>query len=267
MPMISDVVYKLERLGRRFVMLAAAAFVSAVASARPTLSIAAASNFVYALESLNAEFDRVEPGISVSTTTGASGILFAQIKNGAPFDVFLSADTDYPRQIVAAKLGEGSTLKIFATGRLVMWTTSRDIDPSDPVATIRAAAVRKIAIAQPKSAPYGRAARAALENLGVWRDAASKLVMGENITQTAQFVETGNAEIGLVAMSLVLSPRLAKKGRWIEIDPKWYPDVSLDHAAVLTTRGAANPAATRYLEFLKSEAARKILLQFGYGVP
>lgn len=252
-------------------MLFAAAFVSAavsvVASARPALSIAAASNFVYALEALNAEFARIEPGMAVSTATGASGILFAQIKNGAPFDLFLSADTDYPHQIVAAGLGEASTLKIFATGRLVMWTTSRNIDPTDHAATVRSAPVRKIAIAQPRSAPYGRAARAALENLGVWRDAASKLVMGENITQTAQFVETGNAEIGLVAMSLVLSPRLAKKGRWSEIDPKWYPEVSLDHAAVLTTRGAANPAATRYLEFLKSEAARKILLQFGYGVP
>jgi molybdate transport system substrate-binding protein len=252
-------------------LLAAVAFFSAaistVANARPSLSIAAASNFVYAVDALNAEFARVVAGVALTTSTGASGTLFAQITNGAPFDVFLSADTDYPGQIVAAGRGSASTVKIFATGRLVIWTTSRDVDLSDPANAIRATAVRKIAIAQPKSAPYGRAARAALENLGVWRDAASKIVMGENITQTAQFVETGNAEIGLVAKSLVLSPRLANKGRWMEIDPKLYSGVSLDHAAVLTTRGAANPMAARYLEFLLSEPARKILRDFGYGVP
>src|SRR5688500_18280911 len=147
------------RVSRCFTALAAGLLVSVAvsraASPRPTLSIAAASNFVYALEALNAEFARAEPAISVHTTTSASGILFAQIKNGAPFDLFLSADTEYPRQIVADKLGEASTLKIFARGRLVLWTTSRDLDPANPVAAIRSASVRKIAIAQPKSAPYG----------------------------------------------------------------------------------------------------------------
>lgn len=232
-----------------------------------TVSVAAAANLVYALDALNAAFKHTTPGVVITATTGASGSFFAQIKNGAPFDVFLSADTEYPRQIIAAGLGDSATLRIFATGRLVVWTTRDELDISDLTAAVRSAAVKKIAVAQPKLAPYGRAAQNALEALGIWREAGSKIVFGESISQTAQFVETGNADFGLVAMSLVLSPRLAKKGRWKEVPPELYARVSLDHAAVLTTRGAANPAAWRYLEFLQSDAARKVLRDFGYGTP
>lgn len=230
------------------------------------VSVAAAANLIYVLDALNAEFKRVEPAIAVTATSGASGTLFAQIKNGAPFDVFLSADTEYPRQIVEQKLGDAASLRTFATGRLVLWSTRTGLDVSDLVAVVRAPAVRKLAIAQPRTAPYGRAAQAALEKLGVWKEAQLKIVFGENITQTAQFVETGNADAGIVALSLVLSPRLAQKGTWKEIPPDSYASVSLDHAGVLTTRGAANPAAKRYLEFLASEPAKKILREFGYGV-
>jgi molybdate transport system substrate-binding protein len=231
------------------------------------VSVAAAANLIYALEALNAEFKRAEPDVAVTSTSGASGSLFAQIKNGAPFDIFLSADTEYPRQIVAEGLGDPSTLRTFATGRLVIWTTRPNVDISNLAAAVRSPGVKKVALAQPKTAPYGRAAQAALEKLGAWSDAEPKIVFGENITQTAQFVETGNADLGFVAMSLVLSPRLANKGRWKEAAPDLYASVSLDHAAVLTTRGAANPTARRYLEFLRSDEARKILRDFGYGEP
>ena len=246
--------------------LSAVHALAAAAIETPRVAIAAAANLVYALDALNAEFRRTAPDVTLTATTGASGSLFAQIKHGAPFDVFLSADTDYPRQLVAAGLGDGSTLRIFATGRLVLWTTRSDLDLADLAAVVRHATVKKIAAAQPKTAPYGRAAQAALEHLGAWPDAQRKIVWGENITQTAQFVETGNADAGFVALSLVLSPRLANRGHWREIAPALYAPVSLDHAAVLTTRGAANPAAKRYLEFLGSDAAKKILRDFGYGV-
>jgi molybdate transport system substrate-binding protein len=239
----------------------------APASGNSAISIAAAANFVYALEALNAEFKRSAPEIRLSVTTGASGSLFAQIKNGAPFDVFLSADLEYPRQLVTERLGHPSTLRTFATGRLVAWTTRSDVDVSDLAAAIRSAGVKKIAIAQPRTAPYGRAAEAALATLQVETEAKTKIVFGESIAQTAQFVETGNADLGFVALSLVISPRLAQRGRWHEIAPAWYAGVSLDHAAVLTLRGATNPIARRYLEFLGSDAARKILRDFGYGVP
>lgn len=259
-------------IDRRFRLLLAglvALIISAahLAAASTKVSVAAAANLVYALDALNAEFKRSAPEIAISSTTGASGSLFAQIKNGAPFDVFLSADTDYPKQVAAAGLGDATTLRTFATGRLVLWTTRAEIDVTDISAALCAPATKKIALAQPRSAPYGRAAQMVLENAGVWRDAQRKLVFGESISQTAQFVETGNAEVGFVAMSLVLSPKLATKGRWQEVPPEWYAAVSLDHAVVLTTRGAANPAAKKYLEFLASDAARKILREFGYGVP
>ena len=236
-------------------------------AASEKLSVAAAANLVYALEALNAEFKRATPDVAVTATTAASGTLFAQIRNGAPFDVFLSADTEYPERVVAARLGDRATLRTFATGRLVLWTTRAQLDVSDIGAVVRGPATKKIALAQPASAPYGRAAQAALEKLGAWEATRRKLVFGESISQTAQFVETGHADVGFVAMSFVLSPKLSAKGRWQEVPPEWYARVPLDHAVVLTTRGAANPAARKYLEFLRSEPARKILRDFGYGVP
>jgi molybdate transport system substrate-binding protein len=236
-------------------------------SSAPAVSVAAAANLVYALEALNAEFKKTAPEIAVTSTSGASGSLFAQLKNGAPFDVFLSADTDYPKQVVAAKLGDAATLRTFATGRLVLWTTRGDLDVSNIDAAVRDPRVKKLAIAQPKTAPYGRAAQTALEKLGAWPAVQPRIVVGENITQTAQFVETGNADAGFVALSIVKSPKLAHRGRWAEVPPALYASVPLDHAAVLTTRGAKNPAAQRYLDFLLSEPAKKILRDFGYNVP
>jgi molybdate transport system substrate-binding protein len=249
------------------VLVAADRAILAGPAPRGAVSIAAAANFVYALEALNTAFQTADPTVKVTSTTGASGALFAQIQHGAPFDVFLSADTDYPQQVVDAGLAERSTLRTFAKGRLVVWTTRADIDISSLASAIRSPSVRKVAIAQPRTAPYGRAAQTALKSIGVWDEAEPKLVIGESITQTAQFVETGNADLGLVSMSLVLSPQLAHKGRWKEIPADSYPSVSLDHAAVLTRRGSGNPAAKRYLEFLRSEAAQKILRDFGYGLP
>jgi molybdate transport system substrate-binding protein len=231
------------------------------------VSIAAAANLVYALDALTAEFRRTNADVTVTTTTGASGNLFAQIKNGAPFDVFLSADTEYPRQVADARLGDVATLRTFATGRLVLWSMRADLPLDDLMATVRSAGVQKLALAQPKTAPYGRAARAALEKVGGWSAAQPKVVIGENITQTAQFVETGNADAGFVALSLVVAPRLNNVGHWAEVPRALYADVPLDHAAILTTHGAANPAAGRYLAFLGSEPAKKILRQFGYAVP
>lgn len=242
------------------------ALVTWPATAAPAVSVAAAANLLHALEALNAAFQRAEPGIALTSTTGASGSLYAQIRNGAPFDVFLSADTDYPQQLVAAGAGDAASLRIFATGRLVLWTTRTDLDLADSAALIHHASVKKIALAQPKTAPYGRAAQAVLERLGVWREAQPKLVLGENISQTAQFVETGNADVGFVALAIVRSPRLAAKGHWREIPLDQHPDVSLDHAGVLTRRGATNPAARRYLDFLATAPARKILEEFGYTV-
>jgi molybdate transport system substrate-binding protein len=147
----------------------------------------------------------------------------------------------------------------------VIWTTRADIDVSDLKGTIRNPLVQKLAIANVTSAPYGRASREAMERLGIWSDAQPKLVVGENISQTAQFVETGNADAGFVALSLVLSPKLKDKGRWSEVPKVLYG--ALDQGAVVTAHGEANPASQGYMMFLRSAAAQRILESFGYGSP
>jgi len=235
--------------------------------AQEKAAIAAAANLIPVLDALHAEFRRAAPSVTLTVATGASGSLFAQIQHGAPFDVLLSADTEYPQQLIAAKLAGAATLRIFATGRLVLWTTRADLDLTDFAAALRSPRVNKIALAQPKTAPYGRAAEGVLQQLGAWHAVQPRLVFGESISQTAQFVETGSADLGFVALSLVLSPALQRKGRWIAFAASQHPGVSLDHAAVLTNRGAGNPAAKRYLDFLASAPAQKILRDFGYGVP
>jgi molybdate transport system substrate-binding protein len=231
----------------------------------PALSIAAAANLTYALQGLNAEFKRIAPDVAVTSATGASGSLVAQIKNGAPYDIFLGADLDFPRALIKAGQANAATLTTFAIGRLVFWTAREGIDVSDIAAAVRSPAVHKLAIANPDTAPYGRAAKQALVKLGAWEDARPKIVIGENISQTGQFVETGNADAGFVAMALVVSPKLEDKGHWTEVPATLYE--SLEQAAVVTAHGAANPAAAQYLKFLRSPGARHVFQQLGYGLP
>lgn len=228
-----------------------------------TVSIAAAANLIYLLEALNPAFCAVAPDIALTTALGASGTFVAQIKNGAPYDLFLSADLEYPRALIAAGQADALTLTPFATGRLVLWTTRPDLPLTDLAATVRDARVKKLALAQIATAPYGRAAHEALEKLNLWYEAQAKIVFGENIAQTAQFIESGHADAGFVALSLVLAPNLKNRGRWIEVPAALY--APLTQGAILTTRGAANPAAARYLAFLQSAIARAILARYGYA--
>lgn len=250
-------------LGRA--LLLCLAVPGAGARAAETVAIAAASDLVFCLDALQAEFARTEPAVTVRITTGSSGNFFAQIRHGAPFDLFLSADVLYPRQLAAAGAADGRTLALYAIGRLVLWTTRPDLDPADPAALVRHPAVKKFAIANPEHAPYGRAAREALVALGVWPEVRSRIVLGENIAQTAQFVQTGNADAGIVALSLVQAPALQGVGRWRELPESLYQP--LEQAFVLTTAGARNPAAARYAAFLRSPAARAIFERYGFRLP
>jgi len=229
------------------------------------VSIAAASDLVYCLEELNAAFEKAHPGIELKTSTGASGNFFAQIKNGAPFDIFLSADVSYPRELIKAGLAVEDSLTNYAIGHLVVWTALKDVDVSEGLSSLTSATIDKVAIANPEHAPYGRAAKAALEKARLWTALKDKIVFGENIAQTAQFIQTGNAGAGIVALSLVLSPKLHGVGRWVEVPENAYP--RLDQAAVLTNRGSANPDAARYLNFLRSPEARKVFDRYGFRLP
>lgn len=237
----------------------------APAQTKESLSIAAASDLIYCLEDLNAAFRQANPGVSLRVATGSSGNFFAQIKHGAPFDVFLSADLDYPKALVRAGLADSSSLTRYAIGRLVLWTVRPEIEVKRGLAVLREAQVHKVAIANPEHAPYGRAAKAALEQAQLWREVQPKLVIGENIAQAAQFVQSGSVAAGIVALSLVLSPRLAKVGTYFEI-----PETSqlrLEQGAILTQRGASNPVARKYIEFLRSAGARAIFNRYGFRLP
>lgn len=239
-----------------------------VRAAEPgAVSVAAAANLAYVVDALQAAFARENPGVKVTCALGPTGGLHAQITHGAPFDVFLSADVETPRALAARGGADPATLRVFATGRLVAWTSRADIDLTNLAAAARHPRVGRIALAQPATAPYGRAAQAALEHAGAWDQVRPKVVFGDSLTQTVQFVESGSADLGLVARSAVRSPRLAGRGAWREIPAETHPGVSLDHAAVLTTRGTRNPAARRFLDFLGGEASRAILRAAGYGVP
>lgn len=237
---------------------------AAALSAADRVAIAAAANLVYALDALHAAFHATEPDTQLVVTPGASGSLVAQIRNGAPFDVFLSADTDYPAALVASGDAEGPLVP-FATGRLVLWTLRSELDLGSIGVAVRNPSVHKIALAQPDTAPYGRAARDALKKLEVWADAQPKIVLGDNIAQAAQFVQSGNADCGFVALSFVLAPRLATKGHYIEVPADLHEP--LTQAAVLTRLGRENAAARRYLAFLTSPAAQEILARSGYAPP
>lgn len=246
---------------RKLLLALALALWSALACAQ-TLHLAAASDLVYCLEELNTAFRRQEPEAQIKLTLGSSGNFFAQIKNGAPFDLFLSADLAYPRALIKDGLAEESSLTPYATGRIVIWSLNPRIDLSQGMAALSDPAVRRIAIANPDHAPYGRAAQAALRNAGLWNKLESRLAKGENIAQTAQFVETGNADAGIVALSLVKAPNLAGKGKVYEIPAALYP--RLEQGAVITRKGATNPLAARYLAFLRSPQARAIFDKYGF---
>lgn len=203
----------------------------------------------------------------VKFSFGSSGNLANQIRNGAPFDVFFSADEDYPRQLIAEELAAKDTLYRYAVGRLVLWIP--DDSPLDlsklGMKALLDPSVKKIAIANPAHAPYGRAAEAALRHFGIYDQVSSRLVLGENVSQAAQFVESGNAQAGLIALSHALAPALKDKGRYWTVPLDAYP--TLNQAAVVLSRSKQPDAARRFLEFLRTAEATSLLGSYGFSAP
>jgi molybdate transport system substrate-binding protein len=245
---------------------ASAAKVSA--QAVPTLQVAAAADLALCMDEINAAFVQANGGagaVVVKYSIGASGTFSTQIQSGAPFDVFLSADMDYPRSLARVGAADAGSLTVYALGRLVLWTNDPKLDPSRGSRLLTDPSVSRIAIANPAFAPYGRAARAALINAGVWAAIQPKLVLGENLAQTAQFVETRNAQVGLVGTSHLPTPAHAAKGRAWAWPADQYPP--LEQGAIVTRRGAANPLAMKYLAFLAGPQGRAVLAGHGFGLP
>jgi molybdate transport system substrate-binding protein len=197
---------------------------------------------------------------------GSSGNFFAQIKNGAPFDLFFSADVGYPQKLEAAGLAEPGTIYEYASGKLVIWVPNASkLDLSRGLAVLLDPGIRKIAIANPQHAPYGVAAVAAMRHAGIYDKVKDKLVLGENISQTAQFVQSGNADVGLLALSLAVAPAMKDSGRYVEIPADEYPP--LIQAAVILKSSRNKELANQFLKFLKEPGTVALTEQYGFSIP
>ena len=230
------------------------------------ITIAAAADLNAVLPELTTEFQKLS-GNSVKLAFGSSGSLFSQIQNGAPFDMFFSADEDYPRQLVEGGLAEQSSLYRYAIGKLVVWvpaSSSLNVEEGG-VKILLDPAVKKIAIANPQHAPYGRAAEAALRHFGIYEQVGPRLVLGENVSQAAQFVESGSAQAGLIALSHALSASLNGKGRYWLVPADAYPP--LNQAAVILARSSRKQEAANFLAFLKTRRALAVLKRYGFAMP
>jgi molybdate transport system substrate-binding protein len=230
-----------------------------------TITIAAASDLQFAFQDVAARFEK-SSGKQVKLIFGSSGNFFAQIQNGAPFDLFFSADLDYAKKLAAAGLAEPGSLYEYATGKIVLWAPQQSkIDLTRGLQVLLDPAIKKIAIATPEHAPYGRAAVAALRHEKLYDQVAGKFVLGENISQTATFVVSGSADIGIVALSLALAPALKDKGRYAEIPPENYPPI--EQAAVILKSSQQKETARAFLVFVKSPEIVNLLKTYGFSVP
>src|SRR3954462_1314092 len=229
------------------------------------LNVAAASDLSFAMKELAANYEK-QTGTPVKVTLGSSGNFFTQIQNGAPFDMFFAADIDYPKKLEAAGLGEPGTLYQYATGKIVMWVPATSkLDVSKGLALLLEPAVRKISIANPKHAPYGRAAVAAMTQQGIYDKLIDKLVFGENISQATQFVESGNADVGIIALSLAIAPAMADKGRYFEIPQEMSPP--LDQGAIVIKASRKKDEAKQFLAFLKTPESVALMQRYGFKLP
>jgi molybdate transport system substrate-binding protein len=228
------------------------------------ISVAAAADLQFAMEEIAGRFQK-ETGKTVKPIYGSSGNVFQQIQNGAPFDVFFSANLDYPKKLEAAGLTEPGSYYEYARGKIVIWVASGSkLDLSSGMKALLDPAVKKIAIANPQHAPYGQAAVAAMQRENIYDKVKGKFVLGENISQAASFVVSGAADVGIVALSLALSPNVKDKGRYVEVPAGEYPPI--EQACVILRSSKNKEVARRFLLFIKTPAMRDVLRSNGFDV-
>ncbi|OUJ72557.1 molybdate ABC transporter substrate-binding protein [Hymenobacter crusticola] len=228
-----------------------------------TLRVAAAADLRYAMDSLVAVFAAQHPSVRVDVTYGSSGKFYEQIRHGAPFELFFSADSDYPRQLQAQGFAAAAPV-LYAQGQLVLW--SKTLDPAlRGEQTLLDARVRKIAIANPTHAPYGKKAVEILRHYQLYDRVQPRLVFGENIAQAANYAATGAADVGILALALALSPALKAQGRYYLIPQQAY--APLEQRFVVLKSGAQHPAITQFVDFVASAPARSVLRTYGFTLP
>lgn len=230
-------------------------------AAAQDLLVAAASDLQFAFPDVASRFQK-ETGHAVKFTFGSSGNFFSQIQNGAPFDLFFSADIDYPTQLQSAGLTAPGSLRRYATGKIVLWVSKQStVDLKNGLRALLDPSIRKISIANPEHAPYGRAAVAALRHEKLYEQMRAKLVLGENISQAAQFVQSANADAGILALSLAVTAPLKDSGRYYEIPASFYP--AIDQGVVILKSSKQRELAEEFVTFLKRPEIVVLLQTYG----
>lgn len=230
-----------------------------------TVRVAAASDLKFALDQVIAQLARRVPSIRIEPTYGSSGNFHAQLQQRAPFDLYLSADVDYPRDLVAKGLGAERDLFTYAVGRLVVWIPNASTLPIERDGIRALIAARRIAIANPRHAPYGRAAEAAMRKAEIWERVQSRLVLGENIAQAAQFVQSGGADAGVIAKSLAVAPVMRDAGRYWDVPAQEHPP--LVQGGLVLPWATYRDAALRVRDYLLGDEGRQILASSGFDLP
>lgn len=244
-------------------LLLACALALPPAARAAKITIAAAADLKFAMDDIVASFKKSNPGDDISVIYGSSGNFNAQIQQGAPYDLFFSADIGFPREL-ARNGAAASAVKPYAIGRIVLWSATMDAGKMT-LTSLSDAKITRIAIANPKHAPYGKRAEEALRAAGLWDKIEPKLVYGENIAQTAQYAQGGNAQVGIIALSLALNAELASKGAYALIPDTLH--APLEQGYIVTRRAAGNALAMRFADYMESKPARALMARYGFVLP
>lgn len=244
-------------------LLTVCALLLATAAHAEKITIAAAADLKFAMDEIVATFKKVNAADEVDVIYGSSGKFHTQIQQGAPYDLFFSADIGFPRELAKAGLA-ASEVKPYAFGRIVLWSASLDASKMT-LESLTDPKITRVAIANPKHAPYGKRAEEALRAAGLWEKIEPKLVYGENIAHTAQFVQTGNAQVGVIALALAVNPELSSKGGyWLIPDNLHAP---LEQGFIITKRAEGNALARRFADYMGSKPARAVMTKYGFVLP
>jgi molybdate transport system substrate-binding protein len=244
------------------IVVLAVGFISQCAAQE--ITVAAAADLQFAMQDVAARYQK-EVGKTVKVIYGSSGNFYQQIQNGAPFDIFFSANLDYAKKLEDAGLAEPGSFYPYAKGKIVIWVRNESkLDLNSGMKVFLNPSVKKIAVANPLHAPYGQAAVAAMQKENIYDQVKDKFVLGENISQTASFVVSGSADVGVVALALALSPNMKDKGRYVEVPAGEYPPI--EQACVVLASSKNKEAAKQFLLFVRTAAIGDVLRSYGFDV-
>jgi molybdate transport system substrate-binding protein len=255
---------RMKQSTRHWMILLAVVLLGEFGAAQ-SITVAAAADLQFAMQDIAAGFQK-QTGKQIKLIYGSSGNFFQQIQNGAPFDMFFSANLDYPKQLESSGLAAPGSYYQYAKGKIVVWVPNDSkVNISSGLKSFLDPAVKKIAVANPQHAPYGQAAVAAMQSEGIYDKVKDKIVTGENISQTASYVVSGAADAGVIALSLALSPNMKGKGRYFEIPAAEYPPIN--QACIILNSSKDKETANQFLSYLKTKVVAETLQRYGFDMP